>query len=85
MNCFVYRSDKKPGLYLYLREKDDFNDVPESLISMLGDMTYSFEFDLSKNRKLVRAESKEVLRLMNENGFFLQLPPPKSEFITEYN
>lgn len=85
MNCFVYRSDKKPGLYLYLREKDDFNDVPESLISMLGDMTYSFEFDLSKNRKLVRAESKEVLRLMNENGFFLQLPPPKSEFVTEYN
>lgn len=85
MNCFVYRSDKKPGLYLYLREKDDFDDVPESLISMLGDMTYSFEFDLSKNRKLVRAESKEVLRLMNENGFFLQLPPPKSEFITEYN
>ena len=85
MNCFVYRSDKKPGLYLYLREKDDFDDVPESLISMLGDMTYSFEFDLSKNRKLVRAESKEVLRLMNENGFFLQLPPPKSEFVTEYN
>lgn len=86
MNCFVYRSNKNSGLYLYLKEKDNFDNVPESLIALLGDINFSFEFDLGKNRKLVRAEAQEVLRLMNENGYFLQMPPPKNKILeTEYN
>ncbi|HIQ15488.1 MAG TPA: YcgL domain-containing protein [Leucothrix sp.] len=86
MNCFVYRSNNKPGLYLYLKEKDNFNEVPESLIRLLGETKFSFEFDLGKNRKLVRAEAKEVLRIMKENGYFLQMPPPKSDILEkEYN
>lgn len=86
MNCFVYRSDKKQGLYIYLKEKDNFEEVPEALMKMLGDIHFSFEFDLAKDRKLVRAEATEVLRLMTENGYFLQMPPPKSAVLqTEYN
>ena len=81
MNCYVYRSNKKPGMYLYIVEKDDFSDVPESLIKLLGDVVYSFEFDLSKDRKLVKAEAQEVLRIINENGYFLQMPPAKNELL----
>ncbi len=81
MNCFVYRSNLQPGMYLYLAEKDNFVNVPEALLKILGDLDYSFEFDLSKDRKLVRAESQEVLRIMNENGYFLQMPPPKSNVL----
>ena len=79
MNCYVYRSNKKQGMYLYLVEKDDFSDVPESLMKLLGDVEFSFEFDLSKDRKLVKAESEEVLRIMKENGYFLQMPPAKNQ------
>lgn len=86
MNCFVYRSNNKPGMYLYLKEKDDFNEVPDSLIKLLGDIDFTFEFDLASDRKLVRAEAKEVLRIMQENGYFLQMPPPKGEILEkEYN
>ena len=81
MNCFVYRSKHKQGLYLYLREKDDFSTVPESLLTMLGETTFSFEFDLSEDRKLVRAKALEVIRNMKENGFFLQMPPAKDELL----
>ena len=81
MNCFVYRSNTKPGMYLYLVEKDDFSDVPESLMKLLGAVVYSFEFDLSKDRKLVKAESLKVIRNMEEKGYFLQMPPPKSEML----
>jgi len=81
MNCYVYRSKHKQGLYLYLTEKDDFSRVPESLMKMLGETTFSFEFDLSENRKLVRAEALEVIRNMKENGFFLQMPPAKDELL----
>ncbi len=79
MNCFVYRSQKKSGMYLYLTEKDNFSEVPDTLIKLLGELTFSFEFDLSEDRKLVREESKEVIRIIQENGYFLQMPPPKSE------
>ena len=79
MNCFVYRSNKKQGMYLYLVEKDNFTNVPESLLKLLGEVVFSFEFDLSKDRKLVKAEAEEVLRIMEENGYFLQMPPAKSE------
>lgn len=68
-------------MYLYLTEKDDFSKVPESLMQLLGDLDYSFEFDLSKDRKLVKAEALEVLRIMAENGYFLQMPPPKGELL----
>lgn len=81
MNCFVYRSNKKQGMYIYLGQKDDFTCVPESLLKLLGDISFSFEFDLSKERKLVKAESKEVIRIIDESGFFLQMPPAKSELL----
>ena len=81
MNCYIYRSNQQKGMYLYLVEKDNFEHVPESLIKLLGEMDFSFEFDLSKDRKLVRAESEEVLRILKENGYFLQMPPPKSELL----
>ncbi|MGK0271227.1 MAG: hypothetical protein ACI88H_001884 [Cocleimonas sp.] len=81
MNCFVYRSNKKKGMFIYLSNKDDFSCVPESLLKLLGETTYSFEFDLSKERKLVKAEAKEVIKIMGENGYFLQMPPAKSELL----
>lgn len=81
MNCYVYRSDRKQGMYLYLVEKDDFSSVPESLLNLLGETVFSFEFDLSQDRKLVRAEAQEVIRNMKENGYFLQMPPAKDGFL----
>ena len=81
MNCFVYRSEKKQGMFLYLSKKDDFEWVPESLLKLLGETTYSFEFDLSKDRKMVKVNAKEVIKVMDENGYFLQMPPPKSDLL----
>lgn len=81
MNCFVYRSNRQKGMFLYLVDKGDFSNVPESLMTLLGETTFSFEFDLAHERKLVRAEAKEVIRNMNENGYFLQMPPAKDELL----
>jgi len=50
-------------------------------MTLLGETTYSFEFDLSKERKLVKLEAEEVMRVMNQNGYFLQMPPAKNELL----
>lgn len=75
MQCYVYRSQRKQQTYLFLPRQDDFSEVPESLLKLFGEAEFSFEFELTATRKLVMADATEVLRNINENGFFLQLPP----------
>ena len=73
MNCCIYRSQKKPGSYLYINEKNNFSDIPEELFKLFGTPEFSFEFDLTEDRKLAQSDTAEVLYHLKENGFFLQL------------
>ena len=36
MFCYIYRSSKQDEMYLYLREKDQFADVPVELAKRFG-------------------------------------------------
>ena len=76
MQCYVYRSRRKPGSFLFLPIKDEFNRVPETLLKIFGTPEFSFEFELSPARNLViKADPQEMLKVIQENGFYLQLPP----------
>nr|CAA6830749.1 MAG: Unknown protein [uncultured Thiotrichaceae bacterium] len=75
MQCYIYRSKHRHQTYLFLPKKGDFSEVPESLVKLFGEAEFSFTFELNDTRKLMLADSAEVLRNINENGFFLQLPP----------
>lgn len=75
MQCVVYKGKKKIDCYLYVKQKDDFNDVPESLMEMLGELEYIMNLDLAGRNKLGYADIEEVRRLLDEQGFFLQMPP----------
>ncbi|MEN9502722.1 MAG: hypothetical protein RI964_2007 [Pseudomonadota bacterium] len=76
MQCFVYRSRRKPGSFLFVPEKDQFARVPSVLLNIFGEPEFSFAFDLQPTRQLmIKADAAEVCRIMTENGFFLQLPP----------
>lgn len=75
MQCYVYRSKHKQQTYLFLPKENDFSQVPDSLLTLFGEAEFSFAFQLTETRKLILADAGEVLRDINENGFFLQLPP----------
>lgn len=75
MICHIYRSERKADTYLFVPEKDVFDDVPEQLKKLVGELTYVMELELNKDRKLVQADVEEVRRLLEESGYFLQLPP----------
>lgn len=80
MQCYVYRSRRKPGSFLFIPEKDNFSYLPEILLKIFGEPEFSFEFDLTPERTLViKAEASEVLRVIKENGFYLQLPPSEEQ------
>lgn len=80
MQCYVYRSRRKSGSFLFLPEKDNFERVPEVLLNIFGTPEFSFDFQLDAGRKLMlKIDAAEIRRVMQENGFFLQLPPSEEE------
>ncbi len=78
MQCLVYRSRRKPGAYLFVRDKDIVTQLPPDLIAIFGQPEFSFEFELTPDRELARTDAKTVIQSIERNGYHLQLPPPES-------
>ena len=43
IDCHVYRSKAKRGMYIYLSEKNNFDAIPADLRKRLGRLEYSFD------------------------------------------
>jgi uncharacterized protein YcgL (UPF0745 family) len=74
MNCYIYRCSRKPDLYIYLAEKDDFSSVPAEIMRGLGMTEFSMELELTTDTKLAREDVARVMNNLDEKGFHLQLP-----------
>lgn len=75
--CDVYKSRKMDEAYLYVSRKDALTRVPEALLETFGKPELAMTLMLSADKKLARAEAANVLEKMDEQGFYLQLPPPR--------
>lgn len=75
MLCKVYRSDRKPETYLYLRNNLAFEELPDSLQAHFGPPHYVMPLILDDGRKLSRVDVKRVLAALEADGYYLQLPP----------
>ena len=75
---YVYRSNRKLATYLYMKEKDDFECLPEAVLKVFGTPEFSMSFILKSDRKLAQVEAQEVLEKLEIDGYYLQLP--KTEY-----
>ena len=75
MQAHVYKSLRKAETYLYLREKDAFTLVPETLRAQLGPLGFVLSVDLVPGRKLARVDAETVRGNLATLGFHLQGPP----------
>ncbi len=75
MQCFIYKSSKKDALYLYIDKKDDFSNIPETLLKSFGNIEFVMDLELSPERKLARESAHKVLSSLQSKGFFVQMPP----------
>ncbi|WP_456445752.1 YcgL domain-containing protein [Thiolapillus sp.] len=74
-SCWIYKSSKKDEMYLYLAEEDGFAAVPEGLMAHFGKPTLVMELALDMDRQLARAEVGAVMRQLESEGYYLQMPP----------
>lgn len=73
--CTIYKSLRKDGLYLYLRDRDTLATLPEALLKSIGNTELVMELELTPERTLARADVNEVIRSLKEQGFYIQMPP----------
>jgi uncharacterized protein YcgL (UPF0745 family) len=79
MQCFIYKGKKKPDYYLFVVREDTFDQVPESLMNLLGPIEYVMELDLTPDKILAQSDAGEVLRLLSEQGYYLQFPKQEGD------
>ncbi len=81
MICYVYRSPKKDQMYLYMKQKDEFKEIPEQLLQAFGNPDYSMTIDLDKRDKLARVDINTVREDLLIQGYYLQLPPTETSLL----
>ncbi|MDP5253864.1 MULTISPECIES: YcgL domain-containing protein [unclassified Vibrio] len=83
MFCSIYKSAKKPGAYLYVPKKDDFSQIPDALMTMFGKPTLVMVVNLS-GRTLAQVNVDKVKASIQDEGYFLQLPPPPENLLEQH-
>ena len=74
-NCWVYKSVRKEEMYLYLSAEDAFDVLPEELLSSFGTPVFVLSLELTATRRLARVETSKVITALQQDGYFLQMPP----------
>ena len=74
MKCFVYKSIKKVDTYIYINQKDNFEKIPQKLLQLFGKLELAIELELTVESKLAFADTKLVIKNLNEQGYYLQMP-----------
>ena len=84
MLCYIYRCSRKPDMYIYLAEEDNFSKVPKDIYNSLGIVEFAMELELDADRKLAKEDPALVLENLEQNGFHIQLPDetPVEEIMT---
>ncbi len=73
MQCYIYRCNLKPDMYIYLAEEDVFDSVPKEIFNSLGIVEFSMELEIKPDTKLARENTETVIGNLKEHGFHLQL------------
>jgi uncharacterized protein YcgL (UPF0745 family) len=84
MLCAIYKSPKKELTFLYVKKRDDFSAVPEALMETFGTPQLVTLVNLDNKDKLALADIHKVREHLANQGFYLQMPPPKEDWLKEH-
>lgn len=84
MICAVYKSLRKADTYLFIKQKDKFDDVPKPLMEVFGTPKLVMIIPIEKRDHLGFADIDKVKAALAEQGFYLQLPPPQINLLKEH-
>lgn len=71
----VFRSPRREGMYVYIPREGSPGDLPASLLEHFGNPVHALDLVLTPDRQLARADVADVIAAIQEQGFYLQMPP----------
>ena len=77
----IYKGSKRDEMYLYVPFGDELKELPEALLAQFGDLEVVMSLELSPDRRLARVAAADVLAGIEEQGFYLQMPPTPAELL----
>ena len=63
--------------------KDGLDKVPEELFELFGKPELAMTLILTADKKLARTDGEKVLQSIDENGFYLQMPPARETYMLD--
>ncbi|MCH1930649.1 YcgL domain-containing protein [Shewanella sp. A25] len=84
MLCAVYKSSRKADTYLFVNKRDCFDDVPEALMQVFGVPQLVMVFPIAKRESLGIADIAKVKAALEDQGYYLQIPPPQVNLLSEH-
>ncbi len=64
-----------------LKKKDDFSRVPQELLRGFGKPQLAMVLPLERTKKLANADIEKVKQALQDQGYYLQLPPPPEDLL----
>jgi uncharacterized protein YcgL (UPF0745 family) len=81
MLCQVYKSTRQQEMYLYVERCVGLQHVPQALLVRFGEPQEVMILKLDKTRQLARVDIVQVRHAIQEQGYFLQMPPSAAELL----
>ena len=75
MPCWIYKSSRKEEMYLYLARENGYDELPELLKQHFGKALFVMQLELNSARPLARVDVETVMKALQEQDYFLQMPP----------
>jgi len=70
-------------MYLYVERKKGFASLPDNLKTIFGEPCHVLDLVLTPQKKLARIDAQKVLDEIDANGFYLQMPPGKDDYLLD--
>ncbi|MCP4324122.1 MAG: YcgL domain-containing protein [Psychromonas sp.] len=84
MLCAVYKSFRKSQTYLFIAKRDDFEPVPDPLLTQFGPPQLVSLMNIKADSKLAMTDANTVIQAIEKDGYYLQLPPPPVDYLNEH-
>jgi uncharacterized protein YcgL (UPF0745 family) len=79
----VYRSKRKEGMYLYVEQNKGLETLSEPLLKQFGVAEHAMVLVLTPEKKLANADVEKVIQAVQNEGFYLQMPPRVDQIMSE--
>ncbi|WP_447555899.1 YcgL domain-containing protein [Vreelandella sp. EE22] len=81
--CEILKSSRKDEMYLYVDKRRGCDPVPAALMETFGKPVPVLTMILTPDKTLARVKAEDVIAAIDEQGFYLQMPPAKEAYLLD--